>query len=665
MSIATRPGSPFPLGARCDAGGINFALYAPDAQALALRLYDAPDAVAPLARFELHARQHRSGDYWHVYLEGVAPGVYYTWELDARELLDPCAREISTTQWNRAQALAGGASAMRARAVVEGDYDWEGDVPPALAREQAIIYELHLAGFTRHPTAAAQAPGTCAALIEKIPYLQALGVTHVELLPVMAYDEQDVPPGTAALGLRNYWGYSPCAFFAPHPRYAATPERARDELRDLVKALHRAGLGVILDLVLNHTAEGGADGPTLHCKALGACRYYHVTPDGDYANYSGTGNTVNCNDPGTSQLLLACIEYWVREMHVASVLTRGEDGTARADAWLPGALAQSPVLAQTWLIAEPWDAGGLYQLGSFPRARYAEWNGRYRDVVRRCVRGERGLVGELAQCIAGSADLYEAAGRPPAHSINFVTCHDGFTLWDLVSYERKHNEANGEANRDGNDANWSSNCGIEGETAHPKVVALRLRQVRNFTAILLLSQGVPMLLAGDECLRTQRGNNNAYCQDNALGWLDWQLDERRRDMLRFVREMIALRKRHPSLMRTHFLHGAPIGGAGGPPDISWHGTELNAALWDDSTTRVLGFTLPAAAAAERDLHVLLNMSPQALHATLPPRAAGRWHLALDTWRAPPEDIYAPAAQPAVTDATVLVHAFSVVVLEGY
>jgi glycogen operon protein len=668
MQFGTRPGDALPLGARCDGHGINFAIYAPDADALDLVLYESGGAREPIATIPLDPRIHRSGDYWHVYVEGVSPGVYYTWRAAGRELLDPCAREVSTAVWSRARALAGEAMGLRARAVRDDDYDWEGDAPLELPREQAIIYELHVAGFTRQPGAGVGEPGTYRGLIEKIPYLQALGVTHVELMPVMAFDEQDVPPGTSALGLRNLWGYSPTALYAPHDGYAARPEEARRELRDLVKALHRAGLGVILDVVLNHTAEGGAGGPVLHCKALARRGFYHVDARDELVNASGCGNTINCNHPATSRLLLDCVEHWVREMHVdglrfdmASVLTRGEDGTARPDAWLPGAIADSPALAKTWLIAEPWDAGGVYQVGSFPRGRYSEWNGRYRDVVRRFVRGDAGLVGELAQRIAGSSDLYEAAGRTPVHSINFVTCHDGFTLWDLVSYERKHNEANGERNRDGSDANWSSNHGIEGETSNPRVLRLRARQARNLVAILLLSRGVPMLLAGDELLRTQRGNNNVYCQDNALGWVDWSLVATHADMLRFVREMIALRRRHPGLMRERYPAGAT---AGAGPDIAWHGVALGQPPWRDPEARVLGFTLRSSASAEADLHVVMNMSPATLHATLPARSSGRWHLAVDTWRPQPDEIVPPEGQVAVDGGRMLVHAHSVVVLEG-
>jgi glycogen operon protein len=661
LEIAARPGSPRPLGAHSDARGTNFALLAPDARELALVLY-ADERGEPAAVLALDPARHRTGDYWHVYVEGVGPGAWYAWRTSGRELLDPCARAVSTALWDRATAIAGAGAGMRARVVAEDDYDWEGDAPLGLPTERAIVYELHVAGFTRHPSSGVQRPGTFAGLIEKIPYLQSLGVTHVELMPVMAFDAQDVPAGTAALGLRNYWGYSPVAFFAVHAAYADGD--ARRELRDLVKALHRAGLGVILDVVLNHTAEGGAGGPTLHFKALANRSFYHVYTGGTYANFSGTGNTINCNHPTTSLLLLECLEYWVREMHVdgfrldmASVLTRGEDGVPRADAWLPGAIAHSPVLARTWLIAEPWDAGGAYQVGTFPRGRYAEWNGRFRDTVRRFVRGDGGLLGELASRIAGSEDLYRASGRTPAHSINFVTCHDGFTLWDLVSYDRKHNEANGEDNRDGNDANWSSNCGIEGETANARVLRLRARQVRNLLAVLMLSRGVPMLLGGDEVLRTQHGNNNAWCQDNELSWLDWGLVEKHADMLRYTRELIALRKRHPALARTE---RAPAG----DPDIRWHGPDGREPRWRDPDGHVLAYTFVARAPDEPLLHVVLNMSEAAVHVPLPAVEGRRWHVALDTWQAPPRDILPPAEQVPYEDPTVLVHAFSVVALEA-
>jgi glycogen operon protein len=420
--------------------------------------------------------------------------------------------------WEREAALEGRlASSLRAEIVAADDYDWEGDRPLRRSLRDAVIYELHVSGFTRHPSSGVSNPGTFSGLVDKIPYLQALGVTDVELLPVFAFDTQDVPPATAAIGLDNFWGYSPVSFFAPHRAYAAGDDPRR-EFRDLVKALHAAGIGVILDIVVNHTAEGGADGPTIGCKGLINELFYVLDPQdrSKYLDFTGCGNTISSNQPLVAQWLLDCLRYWAVEMHVdgfrfdlAGVLSRDEEGEPLAHAPVIAAIEFAPELADVHLVAEAWDSGGLYQVGSFPGFRWAEWNDRYRDAVRRFLRGEPGHLGELATRIAGSSDLYAWAGKTPQNGINFVTCHDGFTLCDLVSYDRKHNSANGEHNRDGRDENLSWNSGIEGVTDDPDIQRLRSQRARNFRAVLLLSQGVPMLTAGDAVLRTQRGNNNA------------------------------------------------------------------------------------------------------------------------------------------------------------
>jgi len=535
-----------------------------------------------------------------------------------------------------------------------------------------VIYELHVGGFTQQPSAGVRQPGTFAGLVEKIPYLKDLGVTHVELLPVMAFDEQDVPPVAAARGLRNYWGYSPCGFYAPHPRYCVDPARAPHEFQACVRALHDAGIGVILDVVFNHTAEGGADGPTIHFKSIADDVFYHHDP-GDprrYRDYTGTGNTINCNHPLVTRFIVHCLEYWAGSLGVdgfrfdlASVFSRGEDGAVLADPSLPWSIELSRVLAERPLIAEAWDAAGLYQVGSFPGMRWAEWNGRYRDVMRRFVRGQQGIISEVATRLAGSSDLYAGGRRPPTSSVNFVTCHDGFTLADLVAYDVKHNEANGEDNRDGSDDNLSWNCGVEGETEVPEILERRRRQARNLMAILFLSQGVPMILAGDEVLRSQRGNNNAYCQDNDLSWLDWRLGEANRDMLRFVREMIALRKRHPSLRRRRFLTGRPRPGDD-RPDVEWHGERLHEPRWDDPAARLLAFTLAGTSEGEAPLHVILNMSDAPRTAELP-RLGGRgWGRAVDTSLPPPLDIARPGEQPPAGGDHYVVPPRSVVVLEA-
>jgi glycogen operon protein len=556
-----------------------------------------------------------------------------------RELLDPWAKLVNDAVWRRDDARRGADTAVRAVIAPHDDYDWQGDEPLKRALNDTIVYEMHVGGFTWHPSSRVKEPGTYHGVIEKIPHLVALGVTDVELLPVMAFDRQDVPSAGAAIGLRNYWGYSPLAYFAPHQYFAAAQD-ARTEFRDMVKALHQAGIGVILDVVLNHTAEGAADGPVIGFKGLMNESFYLLDPEdrSKYLDFTGCGNTVSSNEPFVAQYLLQCLTFWVREMHVdgfrvdlASVLSRGVDGEPIDSAPVIAAIEFADALADTRLIAEAWDAVGLYQVGSWPGYRWAEWNGRYRDSVRRFLRGEPGLLGEIATRIAGSSDLYAAADKAPTSSVNFVTCHDGFTLYDLVSYDRKHNEANAEHNRDGRDDNFSWNSGIEGDTDDPTIQRLRSQRTRNFVALLLLSQGVPMLLAGDEVLRTQRGNNNAYCQDNDLSWMDWSFTPGARQMLRFTRELIALRKRHPSLRRTRFID--PASG-----EIRWYGEDLELPKWDDAEARVLCFTLAGLSADEPALHVMVNMAATQRTLPLPRVLPLQWRRIADTTLTAPEDV---------------------------
>jgi len=635
----TRPGWRYPPGAKVDEGGVNFSVFSRHATSVELRLYESAQSPAPFQVVSLDPEKNRTFFFWHVYAEGLRPGVFYAWRADGpgntketgfrfdkdKDLLDPWARAVSDSIWDRQYASVPGDNAMCSmRAiVVEEDYDWEGDEPVRHRPEEAVIYELHVGGFTSHPSSGVLRAGTFSGLVEKIPYLKELGITDIELMPVMAFDAQEVPENAASRGLSNYWGYSTHSFFSPHPRYCAACDEGVHlrEFRDMVKALHRAGIGIILDVVFNHTAEAGVDGPTIHFKGLANEVFYHLDPRDRrlYRDYTGCGNTVNCNHPLVSSF--------------------------------------PPI------IAEAWDAGGLYQVGGFPGFRWAEWNGRYRDVIRRFVRGDPGLVSEVATRLSGSSDLYQHQGRLPINSVNFVTCHDGFTLHDLVSYNEKHNEANGEGNRDGMNENLSWNCGEEGETDDPSVQALRERQARNFLAILLLSHGVPMLLAGDEVLRTQRGNNNAYCQDNELSWFDWSLLEKNKDMLRFVSHMIAFRRRHPCLMRTHFLRGIAEE-VRSLPDVTWHGLALGQPLWGDPSARVLAYTLAAVGPGEEDLHIVLNMSESCLDSPVPKVDGRRWYLAVDTSQPAPDDIYAPESQPAVGCDRYPAQPRSVLVFEG-
>jgi isoamylase len=682
-----RAGSRFPPGATLTDRGVNFCVFSRHATAVELLLYARADSETPYQIVNLDPERHRTSFFWHVFVEGVTEGTLYTWRVDGpgdtprsgwrfnphRELLDPWARAVSDAIWERDRVVdPQDPTHHTLRAVVtrQPDPPRHGRVPGDL--EGAVIYEVHLGGFTRHPSAEVEHPGTFAGLMEKIPYLRELGVTHVELLPVMAFDSRDVPRGVAARGLSNFWGYSTHSFWAPHPGYCVDPARGAWEFQSMVDALHAAGIGVLMDVVFNHTAEGGDGGPTIHFKGLANDIFYHLDAADRrrYLDFTGCGNTVNCNHPLVSTFIVRCLEYWVDTLGVdgfrfdlACVFTRGDHGAPLANPPLPWLIEASPTIAPLPAIAEAWDAAGLYQVGAFPGMAWKEWNGRFRDTMRCFARGDPGLISEVATRIAGSADLYADDGRRPDSSINFITCHDGFTLRDLVSYNGKHNEANGEDNRDGGNDNLSWNCGAEGETGDPAVVALRSRQAKNLLALLMLSRGVPMLLAGDEVSRTQHGNNNAWCQDSEIGWFDWRLTEQNADMLRYTRELIALRRRHPSLTANRFFSGAPLPGRD-RPDVVWHGTRLNEPLWQDPQARVLACTITGHSEDEADLHVILNMSDQALDAPLPGALGRQWHVALDTASASPRDIVRPAEQSAAEGDHYLAQPRSVIVLEA-
>jgi len=686
----TRPGRRHPSGATVEDDGVNFSVYSRHAVGAELLLYEHAQSPEPFQVIRLDPDINHTFFSWHVLVVDLPPGTHYTWRMDGPfdpkdngwcfdpevELVDPWARAVNGCNWERWERQRVGVRPHDSPrgVVLADDYDWEGDTPLQVPAEEMVIYELHVGGFTRHASSGVRFPGTFAGVIEKIPYLKSLGITHVELMPIMAFDEQDVPEHVWDIGLTNFWGYSTHSFFSPHPGYCVAPREGthRGEFRDMVKALHREGIGIILDVVFNHTAEGGAGGPVMNFKGFGNETFYMLdqTDRSAYLEFTGCGNTVNANHPFVSRFILDCLEYWVREMHVdgfrfdlASALARDENGHPMHNPPLLWGIELSDVLAGTEIIAEAWDAAGLYQVGTFPGYRWMEWNGRYRDSLRRFVRGDPGIVGEVASRIAGSSDLYQANLRLPINSINFVTCHDGFTLWDLVSYEQKRNEANGEENRDGCNNSLSWNCGVEGETDDPEILALRRRQAKNFLALLFLSQGVPMLLAGDEVLRTQGGNNNAWCQNNDVAWFDWTLVEQNADMRRFAAEMIALRKRHRTLQRRRFLTGRRTGGSG-QPDITWHGTALDEPQWEAPDCRTLAFTLTGIDDGEDDLHVLVNMGDEPALFELPALGSRSWHLAVDTYRPTPEDIAAPLDQRGFPEAVYRVMARSLVVMEG-
>ncbi|MFO0881733.1 MAG: glycogen debranching protein GlgX [Gemmataceae bacterium] len=649
-----------PLGASAVPDGVNFSLLSRDATHVQLVIYPIEGSEL-LAQVTLHPRRNRTGYHWHVHVGGLPSAFAYGWRVDGPRgtghafdpsvvLLDPSATALSNGSFwgNPNKAQPGN---VRRSLYFRRGYHWQEDVPPLTPVEDSIIYELHVRGFTCHPSAGSTHPGTFAGLIEKIPYLQALGVTAVELLPIHEFDENDCPFANPDTGEkhRNFWGYNSIAFAAPKASYAASgPDLGQiNEFRDMVRAFHAAGIEVYLDVVFNHTGEGDYRGPTLAFRGIDNKLYYMIGPDGKYLNFTGCGNTINCNHPLIRDLIMNCLRYWVADMHIdglrfdlASILGRDATGHVLSDPPVIDQIAQDGVLADTKLIAEPWDAAGLYQVGKFPSGRrWSEWNGHYRDDVRRFWRGEDGMAGALATRLCGSADLYQESGRKPFHSINFITCHDGFTLWDLVSYNRKHNRANGEDNRDGMDENFSWNCGVEGETPDHAVLTLRRRQARNLFATLMLSQGVPMMLAGDEFLRTQRGNNNAWCQDNEISWIDWDLAHRNSDFLRFVREMIALRKRHPALRRREFLE---------PGDVVWHGTEPYKPNFNGRSLAMVLDGQRTRREPDCDFYIAFNAWKDNLAFAVPPAPQGKpWRRVVDTAQASPHDILVPDLGPVI------------------
>ncbi len=680
---AASAGSPYPLGATATPDGVGFAVFSRHATEVTLLLYDRSDAKQPVQQIRLDRDGNRTGDYWHVRLRGIGPGQVYAYRVvgprdskaghrfdPQKVLLDPYARAVvGLDRYQREAAQRPGDNGPVAlRGVVTGgdDFDWEGDrpLPPSAGRE--LIYELHVGGFTAAPDSQVtpQLRGTYAGLIEKIPYLQELGITAVELLPVQCFDPQDAPRGR-----ENYWGYSPVSFFAPHPAYAADTSALGplNEFRKLVKALHRADIRIILDVVYNHTAEGGDDGPVLSWRGFDSAVYYHLDAQGRDRDFSGCGNALDASDPVAARLILDSVRYWVREMHVdgfrfdlASVLARDRRGAPDNDAPLPRALAADPQLAGTILIAEAWDAAGLYQVGHFPGDTFAEWNGSYRDTVRSFLRGDEDVIETLMARIVGSVDLFSGPRRRPHHSVNFVTCHDGFTLNDLVSYNCKHNEANGERNHDGSDGNLSWNSGVEGPTGAPEVAAVRARQVRNFLCLLLLSHGTPMLLMGDEVRRTQDGNNNAYCQNNPLGWFDWKGLTRHADLLRFTRLLVKFAQALPLLQVDRFW---AVTSPDRPGDLSWHGIEVGRPDWSHRS-HSLAYTLHDPTGTH-DTHVLLNAYWRPLEFALPEPPDGRtWHRIVDTSLTAPDDCQQPGESAPLHERIYRVESHTVVVLHA-
>ncbi|WP_405013578.1 glycogen debranching protein GlgX [Kitasatospora sp. NBC_01539] len=682
------PGRSQPLGATPDATGVNFSLFSEHATRVELLLFDHCDDLAPSHVVRLDKQSHRSYHFWHCHVAGVGPGQVYAYRVDGphhtkesgtrfnprKVLLDPYARANVNTLWDRVRAIGqedNCAYSMRSMVVDLNSYDWEGDEPLRTPLAETVIYEVHVGGLTSSPTADVTHPGTFSGVIEKIPYLKELGVTAVELLPVFDFDERQLlRTGPSGAPLHNYWGYDPFGFFAPHTAYCSDACQCTHitEFRDMVKALHKAGIEVILDVVFNHTSEGNEHGPTISFRGQANEVYYHLWPQDrrHYMDFTGCGNAINANHPAVAKFIIECLEYWVTEHHVdgfrfdlASELSRGSEGYEMDVPPVLWGIELSGVLSESKIIAEPWDGGGLYQVGRFPGKRWSQWNGPYRDDVRRFVRGDAGLVGTVATRIGGSRDLFAKDGELPTNSINFITCHDGFTLNDLVSYNHKHNHANGEAGADGTHENFSWNCGVEGPTDAEDVERLRIRQIKNLAAILLISRGVPMMLAGDEFRNTQHGNNNAYCQSNETSWLNWEQADKETEVRSFFREMIALRKRHPALRDTRFFSGRR--NERNLPDVTWHGTKLEQPGWEDTDARVLSFTLAGFDGAP-DLHVILNMYHLGLDFDLPHIAGHRWHRILNTALGEGEDILRPGAEHPVHGHTFHAHGRSVVVL---
>jgi glycogen operon protein len=680
-SAKPRQGTSFPLGATVFPDGVNFSLFSRDATGVELLLFDRAGDGRPARTIALDPGRNRTYHYWHAFVPGIGAGQLYGYRVAGpREpwrgngfdpdklLLDPYGRALAVpADYSRRAAAEPGdnlATAMKSVVADPRGYDWEGDAPLKRPFSRTVIYELHVAGFTRHPSSgvAAGKRGTYAGLIEKIPYLRELGVTAVELLPVFQFDPQDAPQG-----FPNYWGYSPVSFFAPHAAYSSRtdPLGPVDEFRDMVKALHRAGIEVILDVVFNHTAEGGKGGPTLCYRGLANNFYYMLEADGSTcANYSGCGNTLNANTPIVRRLIIDSLHHWVSGMHVdgfrfdlASILARDERGRLLENPPILWDIETDPAMAGIKLIAEAWDAAGLYQVGSFIGDSWKEWNGRFRDDVRGFLRGDPGTISRFASRLLGSPDLYGHEEREPEQSINFITCHDGFTLNDLVSYERKHNEANGEGNRDGSDHNLSWNCGVEGPTGDPAIETLRNRQVKNFLALNLLALGAPMLLMGDEVRRSQGGNNNAYCQDNETSWFDWDLLERHADVRRFVRLLIAGRLQ-PDLALTD--PAMTLNQLLGQARLEWHGVSLGKPDWgeDSHSLALSAWTLSRRVA----FHLMINAWREPLAFELPPAPdlpGGRWRRWLDTSLLSPADIVPLDEAPEVGNGTYALPSHSV------
>lgn len=681
----TQLGQSFPIGPTLTSKGVNFCIFSKNATLIELLIFDHTNDLFPTEIYTLDPFKNKTYHYWHIFLEGAHEGLIYGYRIHgpyepqnghrfdaSKVILDPYAKAVVFPKKFSRKALSklgqGGLPSLKNVVADLSNYDWEEDQHPRTPFSRTVIYELHVGGFTKHDSSGVSEDkkGTYLGLIEKIPYLQELGVTAVELLPVFQFDKQDAPEG-----LTNYWGYSPISFFAPHQNYSTQPNSLAvlDEFRDMVKALHKAGIEVILDVVYNHSGENKEDGPTYSFRGIDNSIYYLLEGNdkSTYKNYSGTGNTLNANQSIVRRMILSSLHFWVRDMHVdgfrfdlASILSRNENGEPLENPPILWDIESDPVLAGTKLIAEAWDAAGLYQVGNFVGDYWKEWNGKFRDDVRSFLRGDQGKVSSFVTRIIGSPDLYASKNREAEQSINFITCHDGFTLMDLVSYNTKHNSANKEGNRDGHNDNLSWNFGIEGPTDDPEILKLRKRQIKNFHAINMLSLGAPMLLMGDEMGHTQNGNNNAYCQDNELAWIDWSLLEENQELFRFVKILIQKKLKRENAQAGFNLNLAEFLTQA---QITWHGIELDKPDWSPNS-RHIAMTITSIS-RKVAMHYMVNANSYQLEYELPKTIEGKkikWKRWLDTSLKSPKDICMWADAIPIKEKSYLLPAHTVAIL---
>ncbi|MDR1971658.1 MAG: glycogen debranching protein GlgX [Treponema sp.] len=688
--LTVESGSALPMGALQTETGVNFAVFSRHAAAVTLMIFQDHEPRSPFQEIRLDPRRNKTGDIWHCHIRDLRAGAYYLYRADGpyqpekgerfnrhKTLLDPYAKALTSLEGWDMKACLGYDSEDPAKdlsysqvddiyaqprcIVIDDAFDWQGDTPLNYPLRFSVLYETHVRGLTRHPSSGVENPGTYRGVVEKIPYFKDLGVTSLEFLPIQEFNGRELFQVNPRNGetLVNYWGYSTVAFFAPKGSYSASksPGGQVREFKEMVRELHRAGIEVILDIVFNHTAEGNERGPTFSLRGLDNRIYYMLDENPRYyKNFSGCGNTLNCNHPVVRGFIMDCLRYWVTEMHVdgfrfdlGSILGRDQRGSLMENPPMLEWIAEDPILSSTKIIAEAWDAGGAYQVGWFPGGRWAEWNDRFRDDMRRYWRGDPKATRHIATRLSGSSDLYLRDGRKPFHSINFITSHDGFTLYDLVSYNSKHNEENGEGNRDGGDNNNSANYGIEGPATNPAITDIRLRQMKNFITSMMVSLGTPMILGGDEIARTQRGNNNAYCQDNDISWYDWSFLKKNASLHRFAKMIIAFRLRHPGFMRPEFYTGRD-GNYNAIPDISWFDENGETPDWE-TIGPCIAFRMDGSKAEvladkdDNDFFIMFNGADKSASFRIaPPPEGKRWMRAVDTALPSPQDILEPGRE---------------------